>query len=231
MSDRIVLVHSGVCDSRMWEGFELPGATRHELRGFGQTPLPPAGEFSHADDLAAALGEQPAALVGASYGGWVALQVAAAHPELVPELVLLDAPLPDHEWSEEFGDFIREEDALLEQGDLHGAAILNADFWLTDPGPRERVIEMQERAFELDSESEAEGIDPEEIDLTTIAARTLVAVGAHDKRDFHEIAKQLAAEIEGAEYAVIDSAGHLPALERPAETSRLVRDFLLLSRI
>ena len=52
----IVLVHSGVCDARMWDGFEVPGL-RHELRGFGQTPLPPSGSFSHAGDLIEALGD------------------------------------------------------------------------------------------------------------------------------------------------------------------------------
>jgi pimeloyl-ACP methyl ester carboxylesterase len=222
----IVLVHSGVCDARMWDGFDLPGATRHELRGFGQTPLPPAGEFSHADDLAEALEGKPAALVGASYGGWVCLRVAATRPELVSELVLLGAPLPDHDWSDEVEQFGREEDSLLEQGDLRGAAILNADFWLEDPAPRERVIEMQERAFELDAESEAEGIEPDEIDLTAITARTLVAVGELDKLDFHAIANRLAAGIAGAERATIAGAGHLASLERPDETARLVREFL-----
>jgi 3-oxoadipate enol-lactonase len=227
VSDRpIVLVHSGVCDSRMWDGFEVPGAIRHELRGFGQTPLPPTGEFSHADDLAAALGGEPAALVGASYGGFVCLQVAASRPQLVTQLVLLGAPLPDHDWSQEILDFSKQEDALLEQGDLRGAAILNADFWLERPEPRDRVIEMQERAFELDSESEAEGIEPDEIDLAAVTARTLVAVGELDKRDFHAIADRLAAGIADTERAVIAGAGHLPSLERPEETARLVRDFL-----
>ena len=210
----------------MWDGFELPGATPHELRGFGQTPLPPAGEFSHAQDLEAALGDEPAALVGASYGGWVCLQVATRRPELVPELVLLDAPLPDHDWSAEVERFSNAEDGLLEQGDLRGAAILNADFWLESAEPRERVIAMQERAFELQEESEAEGIEPEEIDLGAVTARTLVAVGALDKRDFHVIAARLAAGIAGAEHAVIQGAGHLPSLERPEETARLVEDFL-----
>jgi 3-oxoadipate enol-lactonase len=209
----------------MWDGFDLPGAIRHELRGFGQTPLPPAGEFSHADDLAAAL-EGPSALVGASYGGWVCLQVAVARPELVSELVLLGAPLPDHEWSEEVERFAREEEGLLEQGDLRGAAILNADFWLESPEPRERVIEMQERAFELDGESEAAGIEPDTVDLSAVTARTLVAVGSLDKPDFHAIADRLAAGIAGAERATIEGAGHLASLERPEETARLVRDFL-----
>jgi 3-oxoadipate enol-lactonase len=209
----------------MWDGFDLPG-TRHELRGFGQTPLPPAGEFSNADDLIAALDGKAAALVGASYGGWVCLQVAAKRPELVPALVLLDAPLPDHDWSAEIVEFGKEEDRLLEQGDLRGAAILNADFWLESAEPRDLVIEMQERAFELQENSEAEGVEPDSIDLSKIRARTLVAVGALDKRDFHVIAERLVSGIAGAEHATVDGAGHLPTLERPQQTSRLLREFL-----
>jgi 3-oxoadipate enol-lactonase len=226
----ILLVHSGVCDSRMWDGFDLPGTVRHELAGFGETPLPPAGGFSHARDLAAALSE-PAALVGASFGGQVCLEVASSHPHLVSELVLLDAPLPDHDWSEEVRDFARREEELLEEGELHAAAVLNADFWLEDHSHRNRVIEMQERAFRLQSESEAEEIETESIDLGSVRARTLVVVGELDKRDFHVIAERLAREIPGAERAEIPDAGHLPALERPDETSRLIIEFLHEQRI
>jgi 3-oxoadipate enol-lactonase len=221
----IVLVHSGICDARMWDGFELPGAVRHELRGFGDTPLPPGGEFSNADDLAATL-TAPAALVGASFGGKVSLEVASRHPDRVSELVLLDAPLPDHAWSEEILDYARREEELLEQGELHAAAVLNADFWLEDQSHRDRVIEMQERSFQLQSESEAEEVEVESIDLGAIAARTLVVVGELDKADFHRIAERLAREIPGAEQAVIEGAGHLPALERQGETARVVREFL-----
>ena len=221
----IVLVHSGVCDARMWDGFDVPGR-RHELRGFGQTPLPPSGSFSHAEDLIEALGGEPSTLVGASYGGWVCLQVASARPELVTELVLLGAPVPDHDWSEEMEDFARDEEGLLEQGDLRGAAILNADFWLESPEPRDLVIEMQERAFQLEAESEAEGEEPDSIDLTAIRARTLVAVGELDKRDFHEIAQRLAREIPQAESVVIPGAGHLPSLDRPEATASVICRFL-----
>jgi 3-oxoadipate enol-lactonase len=227
----IVLVHSGICDARMWDGFEIPGAVRHEMAGFGQTPLPPEGEFSHAEDLLTTLHE-PSTLIGASYGGLVCIEAAIRRPELVSDLVLLDAPLPDHDWSEEIREFWRREDELLEQGELHAAAVLNADFWLADPTHRERVADMQERAFQLESESEAEGVQPESIDLGGVAARTLVAVGELDKGDFHRIAERLAREIAGASaVVVIESAGHLPALERPAETSRLILEFLQERRI
>jgi 3-oxoadipate enol-lactonase len=222
----IVLVHAGVCDARMWDGFDVPGAVRHEMRGFGQTPMPPTGEFSWVDDLESALEDEPSALVGASVGGNVCLQVAARRPDLVTDLVLLDAPLFDHDWSEQMVRYQRDETGLLEQGDLRGAAILNADFWVEDDELRERVIEMQERAFELEAESEAEEVTPETFDLGAVRARTLVAVGELDKPDFHAIAERLAREIPSATHVVIEGAGHLPALERPAETARIVRDFL-----
>jgi 3-oxoadipate enol-lactonase len=226
----IVLVHSGICDARMWDGFDLPGAVRHELCGFGRTPMPATGEFSHAEDLIAAL-SRPAALVGASFGGNVCLEVASRRPDLVTDLVLLDAPLFDHDWSEEVREFARREEDLLEEGELHGAAILNADFWLEDMSHRDRVIEMQENAFKLQSESEAEEIQTDAIDLATVQARTLVAVGELDKADFHDISERLAREIPEARRVVVEGSGHLPALERPAETSRLIREFLQEQRI
>jgi 3-oxoadipate enol-lactonase len=124
----IVLVHAGICDASMWDGFDLPGAVRHELRGFGGTPLPESGVYSDADDLETRLGAEPSTLVGASFGGQVCLEVAARRPDLVTELVLL--------------------------------------------------------------------------------------------------AERLAAEIADAELVVMESVTHLPPLERPDETARLVREFL-----
>jgi 3-oxoadipate enol-lactonase len=226
----IVLVHSGICDARMWDGFELPGAVRHELAGFGETPLPAAGEVSHAGDLADALSE-PAALVGASFGGHVCLEVASTRPELVEALVLLDAPLFDHDWSEEIRGYAQREEALIEEGEFRAAAEWTADFWLEDASHRDRVVEMQERAYELQAESEAEETGADSIDLGAIAAPTLVVVGELDKRDFHAISERLAREIPDARHAVIQGAGHLTALERPADTSRLIREFLQEQRI
>jgi 3-oxoadipate enol-lactonase len=226
----IVLVHSGICDARMWDGFELPGAVRHELSGFGETPMPASGEFSWADELAATLTE-PSALVGASYGGKVCLEVASSRPELVTALVLLDAPLPDHDWSEEIEGYAEREEELIEEGEFRAAAEWTADFWLEDPSHRDRVIEMQERAYQLQAESEAEEVGAESIDLGAVRAPTLIVVGELDKGDFHRIGERLAREIPGARHVVVEGAGHLPSLERPAETSRLIREFLQEQRI
>ncbi len=220
----IVLVHAGVCDASMWDGFDLPGAERHELRGFGDTPMPASGEYSDADDLEARLGAGPVALVGASFGGQVCLEVAARRPELVSELVLLDARVPDHDWSADIVAYAEEEDRLFEEGDLDAAADLNARFWA--PSIADRVQPMQRRSFELQVSSAAEGAEPERIDLGAIRARTLVIVGEEDKDDFRGIAERLANEIPDAELVVMAGVTHLPSLERPEETATLVRSFL-----
>src|ERR671916_193516 len=112
--DRTVLVHAGIMDPGMWDGFDLPGeVVRHHIE----------------DDLADTVGGEPAALVGASYGGLVCLDFAARRPDLVTALVLLDAPLPDHEESDELLAYAEEEERLVEEGRLEEATDLNMSYW------------------------------------------------------------------------------------------------------
>jgi pimeloyl-ACP methyl ester carboxylesterase len=61
--------------------------------------------------------------------------------------------------------------------------------------------------------------------LHEVAAPTLVVGCAHDQPDFVAIAERLAAEIPGAEHAVMET-GHLAGFEQPEELNRLVLDFL-----
>ena len=196
-------MHAGICDARMWDGFELPGElVRHQL---------PAA----LDDTFAG---EPAALVGNSFGGLLSVDFAARRPELVTKLVLLDAALPDHEFSDDVENYAQEEERLLQAGDLDAAVELNLDFWC--PSVAERVRPMVAGALEW------EGEGPEAIDLSAVRAPTLVAVGEHDKADFHAIAERLAREIPDAELVVIPGAGHLPSMEQPDATAALVRRFL-----
>jgi 3-oxoadipate enol-lactonase len=196
----IVLVHSGIASPEMWDGFELPGDVRRHQ-------LPEALSV-----------DSPAALVGASYGGLVCLDFAARNPELVTDLVLLDAPLPDHDWSAEVRDYAQEEERLLEAGDLDAATELNLSFWA--PTLADRLRPMTRWSLELEMD------EIEEVDLSAVRARTLVAVGELDKADFHAIADRLVRELPDAEHSVIAGAGHLPSLERPEATAALVRRFL-----
>ena len=71
-----------------------------DLRGRGDTDKPQAGPFGmaqHGGDVAAAMREfglGPSVVVGHSMGAYVAVALAAAHPELVSALVLVDGGLP-----------------------------------------------------------------------------------------------------------------------------------------
>lgn len=237
----VLLLHSGVADRRMWEPL-VPGVRpafqvlRPDLRGFGDTPLP-GGPYCDADDVAALLdhhGIASAVVVGSSFGGRVALELATLHPGRVESLVLLCPglrgvdPTPD---AEAFDDA---EERLLAAGDVEGAVRLNVDTWLgpaADDATREALATMQRRAFEV--QLAADAVEPApaprrvEVDPGAIAAPTLVVAGGHDLDHFQNVAAHLAERIPGAEYLALPWAGHLPALERPEAVASLLLDRLL----
>jgi 3-oxoadipate enol-lactonase len=243
----VVLVHAGICDSRMWDPqwAAFPAAhrtVRYDLRGFGRSPLPPQ-PYSHGRDLIALFEQlriEQAALVGASLGGRVVLEVAVARPQVVDALVLADAALPGFAWSDQVRASWTEEDAALERGDLDAAVEANLRMWvdgprrpptMVDSTVREHVRQMQRRAFELqvpvweDAEEELLVSDLA-MRLSEVRAPTLVVVGEEDVSDFHQIAVQFSREIPGAQHAVIPNAAHLPSLERPAAFNELALRFL-----
>jgi pimeloyl-ACP methyl ester carboxylesterase len=188
----------------MWDGFELPGdLLRHQL------PAP----------LDETVGDQPAALVGASFGGFISLDFAARRPDLVEKLVLLDAPLMDHEFSPEFLDYVNEEERLIEAGDIDAAVELNLEFWC--PGIADRVRPMVAATLQAH-----EGEEIEQPDLGAVHVPTLVVAGEHDQPDFRAMAERLARELPNARLEVIAGAAHLPSMEQPEATAALVRRFL-----
>src|SRR4051812_38009990 len=133
----VVLLHAGVADRRMWAAQVPVLAERYrvlapDLPGYGAAPLAP-GAFSNVAEVVGFLDDQgveAAAIVGASFGGRVALEVATAHADRVTQLVLLCPALrgvPETAASEAFE---AEEERLLEAGDVDGAVALNVDTWL-----------------------------------------------------------------------------------------------------
>ena len=234
----VVLVHAGVADGRMWDSQWVDWAarfrvTRLDLRGFGRSDAPD-GTYSHAADVLAvldALGIGRTILVGASFGGRVALDLAASQPDRVIRLVLADAGLPDHAWSEEIRAFGAAEDEAIEAGDLDRATEVNVDFWVPSaPEPvRAAIREQQRNAFTLQVGREDEEVlltDDLLSRLATIDVPTLVLVGEHDYADFHALADRLEAELPNAQRTTIPGAGHLPSLEQPEAFDAAVLPFV-----
>jgi pimeloyl-ACP methyl ester carboxylesterase len=229
----VLLLHAGGLDHRMWEplinrikgGYVIHAP---DLRGHGSSPSPP-GEFAHAEDLVRLLDRlkaQKTIVVGCSYGGWVALQLATLAPERVQAIALMPGTLADTEnWSRELTDFRAQEQRLLEAGDIDGAVELGVRTWVRDEQIAYRVADMSRTAFELQ-----QGVEVHErelpVDLRAIGVPTLAVSGGLDFVDFARIADRVAAEVPGAERASIDDAGHLIALERPDAAAELLLPWL-----
>jgi 3-oxoadipate enol-lactonase len=229
----VVLLHSSVCDRRMWEPFDAAGFTqiRPDFRGFGESPFP-SEPWDNAEDviaLADSLGIEQFSVVGASMGGRIALEVAARRPSRVTSLVLLCSALRGFPSTPDADAFDEQEEELLDKRDLDGAADLNVRTWL---GPlatneaRARVAEMQRHNFEVQIDAPEVAPRRADFEISAITARTLIVSGDHDLRMFGQIADFVAGQIPGAQRVSLDWAGHLPSVESPERLNPVVLDFL-----
>ena len=97
----LVLVHGSAVDGRTWDEVVPMFARDHRVivydrRGYGRSTHKPVRDHRvHAADLVAVLervAAGPAAVVGWSSGGNIALAVATQHPDLFRSLVVVEAP-------------------------------------------------------------------------------------------------------------------------------------------
>ena len=237
MSD-ILLLHAGIADSRMWApqvgALEAAGHSvmAPDLPGFGETALEP-GTIDYVAFAADRL-DGPAAVVGCSFGGRVALELAHARPKLVERLVLVGAALGGWDWSEGAKAGYAEEEEALERRDLAEAAAAQARMWLAADASGEvrsltEAMTLRSYELQLPLEDQVDDVWPEppaRERLAELHVPTLVVVGSEDVEDIKAIAEKLAAEIPGARLETIGGAGHLPSLERPDELNRFLLEFL-----
>lgn len=240
----LLLVHGGLADMRMWDEHMEPlsrhfRVIRFDMRGFGESAMPP-GPFSFHDDIAAllgALGIGSAHVVGLSFGGKVAIDFALEHPAMVDAVVLAGPSLGGNDLSPETTRKIEEIDAMLDGGDIDGAVELELRLWVdgperspeeVDPAVRERVRAMNRHNYEVESdrgtpvwpEAPAAGR------LAEISAPTLIVVGEIDVPDVLQVSRLLESGIPNARRVVLAGAAHHAPNERPQEFTRLVVEFL-----
>ncbi|MFI1420790.1 alpha/beta fold hydrolase [Streptomyces sp. NPDC020731] len=238
----VVLVHADVADHRMWDAIVPDLAERHtviryDLRGFGES-APPTGPFSETDDLRRLLdhlGHERVRLVGASWGGRVALDFALTHPGRAHSLALLAPPWPGYRWSSEMVAYDEAETAALASGDLDAAVRMNLDMWLRGPargwedvatgladqlrGPM-RTSLMNQGIVAEHSQGTATG------DIAAVSVPALVGIGKLDVTDFQDIGRRYATEIPDAPLVEFATAAHLIALDAPTELNALLSPFL-----
>jgi pimeloyl-ACP methyl ester carboxylesterase len=239
----LALVHAAIVDRRMWDPVWDAFAARfrvirHDMRGYGETPLP-NGPHAAWRDLAGLLRDldaAPAHVVGASDGGSAVIELAIAEPKLVDRLVLVAPGLAGWEWSNSLRATWAEEEAAYERGDLEEVAWINVRTWLdgrrpaeaVHPDLRQAVWKMQRHALDQENESApAERLDPPARErLGEVRAPTLIIVGALDQPDMLAIGQHLAGAIPNARLEVMSGVAHLPPMEAPEAFVARVSAFL-----
>ena len=203
-----------------------------DLRGQGDADKPATGYSlaEQAEDAAAildALGLPRAAVVGSSSGGYVAQQLAVAHPGKVAALVLVGSPL-SLQGRPPFAD---EVDALadpLDEGWVRESLswfplLHDVPAWYVEDRVRDG-LRMPAHAWKDILNGLCEAAPPTE--AGTIQAPTLILWGAQDTLLPRSSQETLAARIPGAVLRIYPDAGHLVLWECPEQVAADAMEFL-----
>lgn len=242
----VVLIHAGIADHHMWDKqFALFAqqyrVIRYDLRGLGQSAMPP-GPYRFSRDLYGLLqylGIAQAHVIGVSMGGMTAVDFTLEHPEMVTALIPVAAGVSGSKPSEAAKALYEPIEKAYEARDLERLLETELDIWVVGPGRTRdaidpalwQAVETMERA-NLEREFAGEEGTMEPLDppaagrLGEIQAPTLVIVGDADTPDALANADTLAAGIPGARKVVLPNVAHMVPLETPEAFNRLVLDFL-----
>lgn len=165
-----------------------------------------------------------ATLVGNSMGGWVAVDFAVKHPEMVDKLVLVDAAGLARKYPID----------LLNPSSIEGFRhLIDSVFYdkkiVTDEDARQAfALRLRNNDGYMMERFLAGLARPqfEDANLKTIRAPTLVVWGRNDELVPVDDARKFGSGIPGARVVVIDKCGHVPQIEKPEEFNRALLEFL-----
>jgi 3-oxoadipate enol-lactonase len=236
----VVLLHSGLADSRQWDDQVRPFSARftvarYDQRGYGRSD-PVTGPHAPIDDAASvleALDLGPAALVGSSQGAGISLGVALDRPELVSGL-LLSAPgaVGYSEWSDETSAKDAQIERAIDVGDRATGLDRILELWLppgrfpdTDVRVRALVAENLDAWFlpdEWDRWPETPRLDR----AHEVQMPVLIVLAEHDVPEIQDTGRRLGEEIEGSVVVAIPRSDHLVNIRNPDAFTREGLSFL-----
>jgi 3-oxoadipate enol-lactonase len=212
-----------------------------DWRGQGESP-PTSGGYdmdtltADAAALIETLNVAPVHFAGLSMGGFVGIRLAARRPELLRSLTLLDTSADAERAAE-----ARKYRLLAGVYRLFGIRpvrrrvlpLMFGRTFLGEPSSEAVISEwlrMLSRCDRAGIASAVRGVADREAvagELASIALPTLVIVGDEDVPTPPQRAAEIADAIPGARLESVTGAGHSSTIERPAQVTALLRDFLL----
>jgi pimeloyl-ACP methyl ester carboxylesterase len=251
----LVLLHGGAQNAHTWDTVALAlgvPLVAIDLPGHGHSDWRPGGDYlpeSMAEDVAVAIRElapHPRAVVGMSLGGLTAICLAAAHPELVPRLGIVDVtPGTDHikadsivafvsgpEYFADFDEILQRTiqfnptrtESSLRRGVLHNAKELPDGRWSWRYDPM--------RSWKL-ADPDAGGEKPKGPDFSLlweqvdgVRAPITLYRGGVSKVVGDEDVDELLRRQPTAEVVVVEGAGHSIQGDRPLELAALLRELI-----
>ncbi len=232
--DSVVLLHGWGASSQNLAGVvaclaPLFQVTAVDLPGFGWSQGPPGawGVADYADHVRQLLDEvriPKAALLGHSFGGRVAIRLAARHPERVGRLVLVASagvrPRRGLRYYARVATFKALRRLVTLPGlDGPGGRLLAR--WQAKVGSRDYLAAGRLRPTFVKVVNE--DLTPA---LASIQAPTLLLWGDQDQEVRRPAVDVMAARIPGARLTVFAGAGHFPFQDAPEAFCRAVRAFL-----
>jgi pimeloyl-ACP methyl ester carboxylesterase len=228
-----LLIHSGGFTSRQWRKLGELLAAKHrvlapDLLGYGSAPWPVGKPFHFRDDVAmlATLLDEPAHVIGHSYGGLLALQLAIARPELVHSIAayepvafgILDEPVdaPARDAIAELRAY-RPDDDGVDEGWLAGFI----DWW-NGEGSWLRLAPEAKHAFravgwKLSQEVASLVADrTDRAGYSTIAVPTLLLGGGRSPPAERRVLEKLAQALPDATLRVFPELGHMGPITHAA---------------
>ena len=214
----------------------------HGLTDFGKLPYSKDAYVKHLFDYMDANGIERAHLVGESLGGWIAAWMAIEHPERVGKLVYTVGAhlmVPIDEETQRVTDAGLQELIRLSKQFVNEPTRENVHArlrWLFHKPERditEELVDLRWALYErgLAKPSPADSIasmddrlTPE--NLARIGVATLFLWTDHNPSQQVKTAKKAMSYVAGAEWALIEDAGHWPQWEHPETFNKIVADFL-----
>jgi pimeloyl-ACP methyl ester carboxylesterase len=193
-------------------------------------------ELDSVDDLAYfylelfdELGLDSYSLVGTAFGGWIAAEIAVHAPAALHRLALIDAfgiRVGGREDRDIVDVFAISRDELARRL-FHDPDLARAEFDLSERSDAEVEVIARNREATARYGWLPYLHNPRlRRRLHRISVATLVLWGAHDGILDTDYGRAYADAIPGAQFELIEGAGHLPHLERPDAVADVLLDFL-----